>query len=284
MGFGGFSWKRAAGISSAKAKISKSIGIPLTKGGRQRKLGAFLGGNLLGAVVPASSKKTSTTNDSSSGCVGCGCLSLLIFMVYMFFSIGSNTDNKKSEITTPRTNTSYASNSISSHSQTTLQPNKQVNSKASALTPTNVTPTKTAITSNEPEHSVTVPLATKETIDSPNIKVELSFPDKAENIKNTSAADILSLLNDVVRQPTKAEGVRVTLQKIKLDIDNRCEPLVDKWGKDSVAYFSEKIKLLISGIDGKIVSRINEKEIEKLKIKTIEFLSKISQPEPSQTP
>jgi hypothetical protein len=34
-----FSWKRAVGISAAKNKISRSIGIPLTKQGRQRKIG-----------------------------------------------------------------------------------------------------------------------------------------------------------------------------------------------------------------------------------------------------
>lgn len=32
-----FSWKRAVGISSTKRKISKTIGIPLTKSGRQKK-------------------------------------------------------------------------------------------------------------------------------------------------------------------------------------------------------------------------------------------------------
>ena len=38
-----FSWKRALGISSAKAEISKAIGIPLTKSGRQRKIGRLMG-------------------------------------------------------------------------------------------------------------------------------------------------------------------------------------------------------------------------------------------------
>jgi hypothetical protein len=33
-----FSWKRALGISAAKGKLSKAIGIPLTKRGRDRKL------------------------------------------------------------------------------------------------------------------------------------------------------------------------------------------------------------------------------------------------------
>ena len=38
-----FSWKRAIGLSSAKAKISRQIGIPLTKSGRQRKAGQAMG-------------------------------------------------------------------------------------------------------------------------------------------------------------------------------------------------------------------------------------------------
>ena len=44
MGFGGFSWKRAVGISAAKARLSRRIGIPLTKSGRQRKLGKLISG------------------------------------------------------------------------------------------------------------------------------------------------------------------------------------------------------------------------------------------------
>ena len=52
MGFGGFSWKRAVGISAAKARLSRGIGIPLTKSGRQRKLGAFVSrGGCLVVVV-----------------------------------------------------------------------------------------------------------------------------------------------------------------------------------------------------------------------------------------
>ncbi len=47
MNKGGFSWKRATGISAAKSRISRKIGIPLTKSGRQRKLGAAMGGCLL---------------------------------------------------------------------------------------------------------------------------------------------------------------------------------------------------------------------------------------------
>ncbi len=42
MNKGGFSWKRLVGISAAKARISRKIGIPLTRSGRQRKLGALI--------------------------------------------------------------------------------------------------------------------------------------------------------------------------------------------------------------------------------------------------
>ena len=38
-----FSWKRAVGISGMKNSISRKTGIPLTKSGRQRKVGRVLG-------------------------------------------------------------------------------------------------------------------------------------------------------------------------------------------------------------------------------------------------
>ena len=44
MGYGGFSWKRAVGISAAKSRLSRRIGIPLTRSGRQRKLGKIVSG------------------------------------------------------------------------------------------------------------------------------------------------------------------------------------------------------------------------------------------------
>lgn len=43
MNKGGFSWKRLLGISAAKSRISRKIGIPLTKSGRQRKAGSAIG-------------------------------------------------------------------------------------------------------------------------------------------------------------------------------------------------------------------------------------------------
>jgi len=42
MNRGGFSWSRFFGVSALKAKISRKIGVPLTRSGRQRKLGAFV--------------------------------------------------------------------------------------------------------------------------------------------------------------------------------------------------------------------------------------------------
>ncbi len=38
-----FSWKRAIGLSAAKGRLSRQIGIPLTRNGRQRKMGAAMG-------------------------------------------------------------------------------------------------------------------------------------------------------------------------------------------------------------------------------------------------
>jgi len=44
MGFGGFSWKRATGISALKSRMLRSTGLPWTRSGRQRKLGAMMTG------------------------------------------------------------------------------------------------------------------------------------------------------------------------------------------------------------------------------------------------
>lgn len=41
MGFS-FSWKRALGVSAAKGKLSRKTGIPLSKSGRERKVGRSL--------------------------------------------------------------------------------------------------------------------------------------------------------------------------------------------------------------------------------------------------
>lgn len=37
-----FSWKRAVGITAAKQKISRKTGIPMTKAGLERKVGAAI--------------------------------------------------------------------------------------------------------------------------------------------------------------------------------------------------------------------------------------------------
>jgi len=38
-----FSWRRAIGASAAKGKLSRMIGVPLTRSGRQRAVGRALG-------------------------------------------------------------------------------------------------------------------------------------------------------------------------------------------------------------------------------------------------
>lgn len=47
-GIPGFSWKRASGLSSAKGRLSRQLGVPLTRAGRQRKVG-----RAMGCCVPA---------------------------------------------------------------------------------------------------------------------------------------------------------------------------------------------------------------------------------------
>jgi len=42
MNKGGFSWKRFLGITKAKQKLSRTTGIPMSKSGRERKLGAMI--------------------------------------------------------------------------------------------------------------------------------------------------------------------------------------------------------------------------------------------------
>lgn len=43
-----FSWKRALGITAAKQKISRATGIPLTRQGRERKVGSLILNTLFG--------------------------------------------------------------------------------------------------------------------------------------------------------------------------------------------------------------------------------------------
>jgi choline-glycine betaine transporter len=46
-----FSWKRAVGISAAKGRISRKIGVPLTRSGRQRKVGRAAGCLVIFATI-----------------------------------------------------------------------------------------------------------------------------------------------------------------------------------------------------------------------------------------
>jgi hypothetical protein len=79
-----FSWKRALGLSAAKGKISRAIGIPLTREGRRRKFGPFG----LGALTSRSSTSRATgANEGTSGCVGC--LGVLIVVLLLLYFVGN---------------------------------------------------------------------------------------------------------------------------------------------------------------------------------------------------
>jgi len=56
-----FSWRRATGLSAAKARLSRKIGIPLTRSGRQRKLGRALGCAIPLAMLLAAGAATAAT-------------------------------------------------------------------------------------------------------------------------------------------------------------------------------------------------------------------------------
>jgi hypothetical protein len=57
-----FSWRRALGVSQAQSRLSRQIGIPLSRSGRQRKAG-----RLAGCCVPL--------------LVGAGALKLLLWFI-----------------------------------------------------------------------------------------------------------------------------------------------------------------------------------------------------------
>ncbi len=38
-----FSWKRALGVTKAKRRVSRKMGIPMSRSGRRTKLGKLLG-------------------------------------------------------------------------------------------------------------------------------------------------------------------------------------------------------------------------------------------------
>ena len=62
-----FSWKRALGVSAAKGRLSRKIGIPLTKSGRERKAGRAIGPLLLIAFAAgvAVASKSNSGNEAS---------------------------------------------------------------------------------------------------------------------------------------------------------------------------------------------------------------------------
>ena len=51
MNKGGFSWKRLSGYSAAKSNLSRKIGIPLTKSGRNQKVGKIVSKGCLGIYL-----------------------------------------------------------------------------------------------------------------------------------------------------------------------------------------------------------------------------------------
>ncbi|MDG1714657.1 hypothetical protein [Lacinutrix sp.] len=51
MNKGGFSWKKLSGYSGAKSNLSRKIGVPLTKSGRNQKVGKIVTKGCLGIFI-----------------------------------------------------------------------------------------------------------------------------------------------------------------------------------------------------------------------------------------
>ena len=51
MNKGGFSWKRLIGITRVKSNISRKIGVPLTRSGRNQKIGRIVTKGCLGSTL-----------------------------------------------------------------------------------------------------------------------------------------------------------------------------------------------------------------------------------------
>lgn len=92
-----FSPSRALGISATKGRISRAIGIPLTKSGRDRKFGRGLSGLLTTAALAsiASSSKASTPNEPVAQVISGGGPSLLFHggtpvLIAAFISAANN--------------------------------------------------------------------------------------------------------------------------------------------------------------------------------------------------
>ena len=81
MNKGGFSWKRLIGVTRIKQKISRTTGVPLTKSGRERKIGKMVtgGGCLviiffvfgLGLISVFAIKEAYSTNQNDCERRGC---------------------------------------------------------------------------------------------------------------------------------------------------------------------------------------------------------------------
>ncbi len=128
-----FSWKRAVGISGAKGKVSRTTGIPLTRQGRQRKIGSAL---------------------------GC-CISISVFIIVVLGGITLGACSSNSTITADTNIQSTPNLPIIPSNTTTNLDSNYAPSKPITNIPTSTIPNST--TDNTPSKSSTDTSATKTT-------------------------------------------------------------------------------------------------------------------------
>ncbi|CAN5607163.1 hypothetical protein BH10PLA1_BH10PLA1_00550 [soil metagenome] len=74
-----FSWRRAIGLSAAKARLSRRIGIPLQQAGRDRKVGRMVGAGGFWALLFAASMGRNRSGEATL----LGCLGTIVKLVFV---------------------------------------------------------------------------------------------------------------------------------------------------------------------------------------------------------
>jgi len=74
-----FSWRRAIGLSAAKARLSRRIGIPLTQAGRERKIARMVGAGGFWTLLLASSLGRNRSGEATL----LGCLGTIVKLIFV---------------------------------------------------------------------------------------------------------------------------------------------------------------------------------------------------------
>ncbi len=121
MGFLGFSfsWRRALGISAAKARISRATGIPLSASGREQKIGRMMMGSGRG-FLPLLIGGGRSRRSGTLGCIG-GVLKLAVLAGLVYVGLIAYRSCGNSAKPTSRPTTKNASDTATSQPEPTFE-------------------------------------------------------------------------------------------------------------------------------------------------------------------